>query len=64
MTKGAKSQNLNFSSKNKGSRNYSYDEEEISFKEVKREKNQKKYKNYQNVLKAKDINALLEYEEE
>jgi hypothetical protein len=64
MTKGAKSQNLNFTSKNKGSRNYSYDEEEISFKEVKREKNQKKYKNYQNVLKAKDINALLEYEEE
>jgi hypothetical protein len=64
MTKGAKSQNLNFDSKNKGSRNYSYDEEEISFKEVKREKNQKKYKNYQNVLKAKDINALLEYEEE
>ena len=64
MTKGAKSQNLNFSNKNKGSRNYSYDEEEISFKEVKREKNQKKYKNYQNVLKAKDINALLDYEEE
>jgi hypothetical protein len=64
MTKDAKSQNLVFSSKNKGSRNYSYDEEQISFKEVKREKNQKKYKNYQNVLKAKDINALLEYEEE
>jgi hypothetical protein len=64
MTKDAKSQNLVFNSKNKGSRNYSYDEEQISFKEVKREKNQKKYKNYQNVLKAKDINALLEYEEE
>jgi hypothetical protein len=64
MTKDAKSQNLVFNSKNRGSRNYSYDEEQISFKEVKREKNQKKYKNYQNVLKAKDINALLEYEEE
>ena len=64
MTKDAKSQNLVFNSKNKGSRNYSYDEEQISFKEVKREKNQKKYKNYQNVLRAKNIDALLDYEEE
>jgi hypothetical protein len=64
MTKGTKSQNLVFNSKNKGSRNYQYEEEEISFKEVKREKNQKKYKNYQNVLRAKNIDALLEYEEE
>jgi hypothetical protein len=64
MTKGTKSQNLVFNSKNKGSRNYQYDEEEISFKEVKREKNQKKYKNYQNVLRAKNIDALLDYEEE
>ena len=64
MTKDAKSQNLVFNSKNKGSRNYSYDEEEISFKEVKREKTQKKYKNYQNVLRAKNIDALLDFEEE
>jgi hypothetical protein len=64
MTKGTKSQNLVFNSKNKGSRNYQYEEEEISFKEVKREKNQKKYKNYQNVLRAKNIDALLDYEEE
>jgi hypothetical protein len=64
MTKDAKSQNLVFNSKNKGSRNYSYDEEQISFKEIKREKNQKKYKNYQNVLRAKNIDALLDYEEE
>jgi hypothetical protein len=64
MTKGTKSQNLVFNSKNKGSRNYQYDEEEISFKEVKREKIQKKYKNYQNVLRAKNIDALLDFEEE
>jgi len=64
MTKGTKSQNLVFNSKNKVSRNYQYEEEEISFKEVKREKNQKKYKNYQNVLRAKNIDALLDYEEE
>jgi hypothetical protein len=64
MTKGIKSQNLNFNSKNKDFRNYQYDEEQISFKEVKREKNQKKYKNYQNVLRAKNIDALLDYEEE
>jgi len=64
MTKGIKSQNLNFNSKNKDFKNYQYDEEQISFKEVKREKNQKKYKNYQNVLRAKNIDALLDYEEE
>jgi len=64
MTKDAKSQNLNFNNRNKDFRNYQYDEEQISFKEIKREKNQKKYKNYQNVLRAKNIDALLDYEEE
>ena len=64
MSSFSKSQNLNFNNRNKDFRNYQYDEEQISFKEIKREKNQKKYKNYQNVLRAKNIDALLDYEEE
>jgi hypothetical protein len=64
MTKPSKSQKLNIKSKAKGSRNYQYDEEMVSLKEIQRDRNHKRYRNYENVLKTKDVSALLQYEED
>lgn len=41
-----------------------YEEEQISFKQVKRDKEHKRYRNYDNVLRAKNVQALIEYEDD
>ena len=63
MSKNSKT--FNFSTKkNAKNSNYSMEEEEVSFKAVKRNKEQKQYRNYFNALKARNVDRLLAYEEE
>lgn len=40
------------------------DEEGLSFREIKNDKNKKHYRNYENALRSKDIGRLLSYEED
>lgn len=40
------------------------EEEEISLKEIKRSKEHKQYRNYENALRSKNVDRLLSYEED
>ena len=40
------------------------DEENMSFKEIKRDRNQKQYRNYDNALRSKNLDRLLSYDDE
>ena len=66
MTKEAKFYNIE-PTKNKRKNNSSsmYTEEEmLSFKEIKRNKEQKQYRNYENALRSKNVDRLLAYEDD
>jgi hypothetical protein len=62
MTKSAKFQKLDFKPSKK--KNGYIDEDNMSFKEVKRDKHQKQYRNYDNALRSKNLDRLLSYEED
>jgi hypothetical protein len=51
------------SKKNKNNSLYT-EEEMISFKEIKRNKEQKQYRNYENALRSKNVDRLLSYEDD
>jgi hypothetical protein len=51
-------------SRNKNHHGYMMEEEEISLKEIKRNKEQKHYRNYENALRSKDVTRLMSYEED
>ena len=40
------------------------DEENISFKDIKRDRNQKQYRNYDNALRSKNLDRLLSYDDD
>jgi hypothetical protein len=40
------------------------EEENMSFKEIKRDRSQKQYRNYDNALRSKNLDRLLSYDEE
>ncbi|CAB5221057.1 hypothetical protein UFOVP247_76 [uncultured Caudovirales phage] len=40
-----------------------YDEETVSFQEVKRERHHKHYRNYNNALRSKNLDRLLSYDD-
>ena len=40
------------------------DEENVSFKEIKRDRHQKQYRNYDNALRAKNLDRLLSYDDD
>ena len=65
MTKSSRFEKPVFKSKKK-TQNYinSLDEENLSFKEIRRDKEHKQYRNYDNALRSKDISRLLSYEDE
>lgn len=52
--------------KNKKKNNSNYYEEDtyVSFKEVRREKEHKQYRNYENALRSKNLDRLLSYEDD
>jgi hypothetical protein len=41
-----------------------YEEEELSLKDIKRDRQHKQYRNYENALRSKDVNRLLSYDDE
>lgn len=63
MNKSTKYHKFDVKSKKKSFNNFYKDEENVSFKEMKREKQAKHLRNYFNVLKAKDVDTLLSYED-
>ena len=64
MTKATKYHKYDVKSKKKSFNNFYVDEESMSIKDIKRDQNQKRYRNYENVLKTKNVSALMEYEED
>lgn len=59
-----KSHKFDNKNKNKNKSYRQYDEESVSLKEIKRDKEQKKFRNYENVLRSKNVDALLQYEDD
>ena len=64
MNKTTKFHKTEFRNKKKNSSYNSIDEENISFKEVKRDREHKQYRNYDNALRSKDLGKLLSYEDD
>jgi hypothetical protein len=63
MTKVSKYQKFDVKGKGKNFNNYYMDEENVTIKDIKRDQNHKRYRNYDNILKSKNVNALMEYED-
>jgi len=40
------------------------EEENLTFKDIKREKYQKQYRNYENALRSKNLDRLISYDED
>lgn len=54
-----------FKNKKKPQNNkYALEEEHLTFKEVRREKEHKHYRNYENALRSKNLDRLLSYEDD
>jgi len=64
MTKPSKYQDFNIKTKKKVFQSNFIDEENLSLKEAKRDKNNKHYRNYDNALRAKNLDRLLSYEDD
>lgn len=64
MTKQNKYHKSDFKNKSKN-HNYGYfDEEAVSLKELKKERDHKHYRNFNNALRSKNVDALMEYEDD
>ena len=64
MNNTTKFHKTEFKNKKKTLNNSYIDEENLSFREVKREKMQKHYRNYDNALRSKNLDRLLSYEDD
>lgn len=64
MNKTNKYHKFDVKNKKKGFNNNYVDEENLSLKEIIRESEHKKYKNYGNLLRTKDVSTIMQYEEE
>ena len=64
MNNSAKFHKTEFKNKKKTTSSNFIDEENLSFREVKREKMQKHYRNYDNALRSKNLDKLLSYEDD
>jgi len=53
-----------FRNKKKNSNTRHLDEEALSFREIKREREHKQYRNYDNALRSKNLDRLLSYDDE
>jgi hypothetical protein len=67
MTKNTKYTNSGmgvYKSKKKSGYNSIYEEEEPSLKDIRRDRQQKQYRNYENALRSKNLDRLLSYDDE
>jgi len=55
---------FNIKNKKKVLINVNRDEEMVSFKELREERQKKHYRNYDNALRSKDLDKLLSYEDD
>lgn len=62
MNKSNKFQKFDYKPTKK--KNAYIEEENVSFREVKRDRQQKHYRNYDNALRSKNLDRLLSYDEE
>ena len=62
MTMSNKFQKFDFKPSKK--KNRLIEEDNLSFREVKRDRQQKHYRNYDNALRSKNLDRLLSYDEE
>lgn len=64
MTKVQKYHKFDPKSKKKFFNNNYQDEEHLSIKDIKREREHKQFRNYENALRSKNLDRLLEYEDD
>jgi hypothetical protein len=64
MNRSGNYKKLDLKSKKKPFNSFIQDEENISFKEVKEERQKKHFRNYDNALRSKNIDRLLSYEDD
>lgn len=64
MNRSGNYKKLDLKSKKKSFNSFIQDEENISFKEVKEERQKKHFRNYDNALRSKNIDRLLSYEDD
>jgi hypothetical protein len=64
MTKTSKQYKPDLKTRNKNTGYNFFDEENISLRDVKRDKEHKQYRNYDNALRSKDLSRLLSYEDD
>lgn len=64
MNRSGNYKKLDLKSKKKSFNSFIQDEEIISFKEVKEERQKKHFRNYDNALRSKNIDRLLSYEDD
>lgn len=64
MTKTSKFYKTDFKTKKKNNGYTIFEEENISLRDVKRDKEHKQYRNYDNALRSKDLGRLLSYEDD
>ena len=55
--------NQNTKRNTKGKSFFAYDEEQVPFKQVKRDKEHKQYRNFENALRSKNVKAIMSYED-
>ena len=64
MNRSSNYKKLDLKSKKKSFNSFIQDEENISFKEVKRDREHKQFRNYDNALRSKNLDRLLSYEDD
>lgn len=64
MSKATKFHYTNVKNKKKSFNNNYIEEEYVSIKDIKREKEHKQYRNYENALRSKNLDRLMEYEDD
>lgn len=50
--------------KKSGNKNNYFEEENVSFREIKRERDHKHFRNYDNALRSKNLDRLLSYDDD
>ena len=64
MNKSTKFHKTEFRNKKKNFNYNTLEEENVSFREVKRDREHKQYRNYDNALRSKNLDRLLSYEDD
>ena len=64
MNRSSNYKKLDLKGKKKSFNSVIHDEENLSFKEIKEDRQKKHFRNYDNALRSKNIDRLLSYEDD